>query len=240
MGDLRESHATMHILIWELLLLLLHREASYWRTWRPWLVLAGVVMPTAIVTSQISRNISAYAVMQLCTRLHSGDWFHGALSGELSLIAAACICSVLILDSWCAGFAIASFSPSTLPVNAAAVVLLWLFENPLWPMRFAIAWYTVAGSFVVFIAPAVLGMNSAAHREAIRNRFVIVLAASVSIGAALAIWTDGWFGNALEHWSSGALAAPPLAARMWPFVIAGLPVFYLLLSRVQKIKRFAF
>jgi len=233
LGDLQETHAAIDVVIRELLLLLLHRQVSYWKTWRPWLVLAGIVMPTVIVSSQISRNISAFAAMQVCTRVYSGDWFHGALSGDLTLIAVACIGSVLIVDGWCAGFVIASLSPSTLPVNAAAVVLLWLFENSMWPLRFAIGWYTVAGSFVLFIAPIVFGMNSARHHGIIRRRFVIVLAATVSIGAALAIWMDGWFGNALQRWSSGALPAPHLQARMWPFVIAGLPVVYLLLSIVR-------
>jgi hypothetical protein len=187
-------------------------------------------MPTVTVISQIGRNINAFAVMQLWTRLYSGDWFNGALSRERSLVAVICICSALAVEAWCAGFAIAALSPATLTINAFVAVLVWLIENSSWPLRSATAWYTVAGSFALLMVPLILGVKSTRHRGVIRLRLVIVLAASVSFGTALAIWTDGWFGNALERWSSGALPAAPLGTRIWPFIIAGLPVFYLLLG----------
>lgn len=240
LGDLQECHATVHGVSWELLLLLLHRQASCWRRWRPWLVVFGVVMPTVTVISQIGRTISAFAVMQLWTRLYSGDWFNGALSRERSLVAVICICSVLAVEAWCAGFAIAALSPATLTINAFVVVLVWLIENSIWPLRSATSWYTVAASFALLVVPLILGVMSTRRRGVIRFRFVIVLAAFVSFGTALAIWTDGWFGNALERWSSGALPAAPLETRIWPFIIAGLPVFYVLLGRPRRDKESAY
>jgi len=230
LGDLHESRATAWQAARELLLLLLYRQLACWQTSKPWLVLLAVVLPIGILLSQIGRNIGAFAVMQLWTRAHSGGWFHGALPHDRTLIAVACISSAVFLQAWCAGFVAATISRSTLPISACVLALLWLFESLVWPLRSATAWYTLAASFALLIAPSALGMKSGFHAQFIRPGLAIALIGSVTTATALSIWADGWFGKALAQWSSGALPMQPLAIRMWPFVLSALPAFCLLLS----------
>jgi hypothetical protein len=230
LGDLHECNATVWQTAHELLTLLLYRQFSCWRTWKSWFVLLCVVAPTGIVLSQIGRNINGYVVMQLWTHSHSGEWFNSALSGSQSLVAVLCICSAVALEAWCSGFAVAALSRGTLSISVFALSLIWLFQNLEWPLRSSTAWYTVALSFSLLIVPMTSGMITGSRSLTVRPRFAITLMSLVTLGMVLSIWTDGWFGSALQRWSSGGIPMQPLAVRIWPFVISALPVFYLLVQ----------
>jgi hypothetical protein len=240
LGDLGECKATFWQITRELLVLVLYRQLSWWRKWKPWLVLLCVVAPNGIVLSTISRSISGYVVMQLWTRSHSGEWFHTALSGRHSLVAVLCICSAIALEAWCSGFAVAALSPATLFTSATVFLSLWLFQVLEWPIRSSTAWYALAATFVLMIVPMVLGMTSGYCNPIVRPQFAVTLVFLVITGTALSIWTDGWFETGLERWSAGMLPMHPLATRIWPFAFSALPACGLLLHFKLSTKRLTY
>lgn len=227
LGDLCECEPMGWQAAHELLLLLLHRQLSHWREWKPWVALSCVV-PTAIVLSQISGNVSAFVVMQLWTRFHSGEWFHTALSGPRSLVAVVCICSAVAMNGWCSGLVVAVLSRATTFVAALAFYVIWLFCGASLPLTTSAGWYSLAVNLCLFVVPSVLGMVYGFHSNNVERRQAFCFVFLVIVGTIASIWTDSWFGKALEIWSSGMLPLEPLRARAWPFLISALPAFYLL------------
>jgi hypothetical protein len=231
LGDLYEQQATFRQEAYELLVLAIHRQCSQWRRRQPWLVLFCIVAPVGIVLSRITYNISGFLVMQLWTRQDSGDWYHSALSGRLSLIAVMSIGCAAAFSAWCTGVVISGFSRVTLAVSAFVLYGFWLARGVNSCEGTAIGLYTMAGSAVLFVLPSCAGMLFAF--SSLSRRRVLILLVSAAL-AVFGIWSDGWFVSALERWSSGTLHGQTIAMRTWPFTVSILPAFYLFLSTAKR------
>ena len=226
LGDLFECRTKGWQAAHELLLLLLHRQVSHWREWKPWLAICCIV-PTAIVLSQISRNITGFVVMELWTRTHSGTWFQTALSGTRTVVVVACISSAVVPNGWCSGLLAVVLSRATIFVTASAFYAVWLFCGAALPLTTSAGWYNFAATFCLFAIPSALGMVYGFHSNTLKQRPALWFLIFVTVGTIASIWTYGWFGRALEVWSSGKLTHTPVETRAWPFVISALPAFYL-------------
>lgn len=165
--------------------------------------------------------------MELWTRVHSGIWFQTALSGTRSAVVVACICTAVALNGWCSGLVAVVLSRATIFATASAFYAIWLFCRAALPLTTSAGWYSFAASFCLFVIPSVLGMVYGFRSNTVEPQRAFWYLIFVAVGTTASIWADGWFGRALEVWSSGKLTRTSLATRAWPFVISALPAFYL-------------
>jgi len=115
--------------------------------------------------------------------------------------------------------------------GAYSVRLLWVTP---W------AWTSTASNFLVVLLPAYWGLRKSAKSSRTTPPWLIPLAVWTGIIGALAFWTQGWEGDALENWSHAAPALTLLQlvqrADLWGALVTHLftltvltgPVLYLL------------
>jgi hypothetical protein len=211
-GDLAESGETGGHALRGLLGLLARRQAMQWKDWRRWLVLVGLVIPVAMLLSQIS-----IAEGRLLAQYFGGRWNHG------TRITASLVCGSLVLVawSWGAGFALGSLSRKTIWVNGALFYLVWLFGLLLLVGAPQAAYKELQGGWyrtvfpvtlqtVLFLLPSVWGLHQGLRLGTLRARQTILLAAAMASMIAMETWTASWAGG----WPKARLL--PLALVTWP------------------------
>jgi hypothetical protein len=130
-GDFAETRETAFHALREMTGLVVRRQASVWTDWRPWLILAGVIAPLAMLISIVSRNTAYVSAIYLWLYINNSDWellknpgFWRLLAetvGSLSIWFGALVCS-----SWTIGFVIGSVSRGMSRINGALLCLMLL------------------------------------------------------------------------------------------------------------------
>jgi hypothetical protein len=177
LGDLAESGAGGAAALFDVLDLAIRRQASRWKSWRPWLTLAGIVVPAAFVLAMASRRVADHSAIYLWLYAENWDWtlagsgaFRHQLAAVCSELGAACL--QLAAWSWVSGFTIGLFSRGAARGNLAMfAVLLVLSPHTAKTARdfhnnaavFASGFYRLlfplVVQFVMVLLPAIWGMR---------------------------------------------------------------------------------
>ena len=129
-GDLAECQTPTGRALFEVLGLVLRRQAALWCAPEPWMAVLTIVIPIGILLSYASRlwaegaaeNILLYGRLWDISYLANPGWRADLLS-VAARTAAAWI--ALIGWSWTSGFVLARLSPRTVWLTAACCVWLW-------------------------------------------------------------------------------------------------------------------
>jgi hypothetical protein len=199
LGDLLETAETAWQDLLDILGLVIRRQASPWKDWRPWLAAFGVALPSSLLLMGVSVSVS-------CTyqRLTGPKFFDGcAATGQEGFLLLLCHVLLLIAWSWTCGFVVGSVSRRTLWVSAA----LCLF-----PCLFCLARFREASlsrlCLFLFLLPAILGVRHGLRSTRIKLGSAFVLAITVTV-LMISAWSNGamWILNWALLWPAWYLAA---------------------------------
>jgi peroxiredoxin len=137
LGDLAERRATAGQAFGDVLGLVARRQAALWLNWRPWLALAGVIVPCSALLSLYSRMVADGGSIYLWLYVNNWDWslleigafrpYAPAYVARvlLSGLSAPLVLAYLTLPcwSWNAGIALARLSRRTVPVTGSLFCL---------------------------------------------------------------------------------------------------------------------
>jgi hypothetical protein len=141
-GDLAESNETGAQALRDVLGLVVRRQLALWQHWRPWLVLAGLVVPLGLLVSLVSSRVVGSAAIYPWMYFSNLDWaivnyraFWIILVQVISLVFPEML--ALVCLSWTIGFALGPLARRSILVNGV------LFCMVLWFGQFvAVPWYT--------------------------------------------------------------------------------------------------
>jgi hypothetical protein len=165
LGDLAEAGARSWRGAFDVLGLILRRQVSAWREWRPWAAAFGLAMPGSFFLMGASVSVSAGVAM----------WLSGAaLSAERSLTL-ACEIALLVAWSWTSGFVVGSLSRRTLWLSALVcaspcMMCLAMFRSQ-----------TLSKPcLVTFLVPAIVGVIMGLRMTRVRFGPAVALAVIVT------------------------------------------------------------
>jgi hypothetical protein len=183
-GDLAECRVADARAIWEVLGLVIRRQAALWADWRPWVALTALVAPLGMVLSIASRQWANAAAIYAWLYVNNWTWGYLESPGaRLDLLETSANlvfqCLVLICWAWTIGCALGSLSRRTLWFNGfvfAGVLFGGTLDsttaglrNPANAAVFSLTFYRVVLPAFVRVAlvfvPAVFGMQKG-HRAA--------------------------------------------------------------------------
>jgi hypothetical protein len=201
-GDAEELGRAGPRLVWDLLSVILRRDARVWTHAGPWLALLLVIVPSGFVLSVVSR---AWALsMAIYGWLYIQNWTWGYLGSvgarrdTLEVIGTACLQGTsLVLWSWTIGFVIGSLSRRAAPVNGLFLAVMVCAAttgtttigvlNPgnatVFSLFFYRAMVPLCARILLVILPACLGIHRACRPDAL-SRWSIAwsLAAAIVTG----------------------------------------------------------
>jgi hypothetical protein len=183
-GDFAELNVSGGRALWEVLGLVLRRQAALWTHVRPWLALLGLAVPLSLVLGLLSRWYTDRVAIHAF--LYVNNWTWGVLEspggrGDLARVSAAVTlnCLALFSWSWTAGFVIGALARRTMWVHAAvfALVLFVEFlavEQPhhaghaaVFELRFYSTIFPLLVRAVLMVAPLLWGAHQGARRGAL-------------------------------------------------------------------------
>lgn len=254
-GDLTELRASYAKTIYELLGLILRREARLWRTWKPWLALIGIVGAIAWLLSNVCLLLIGDIAMQASIYWQYGVPYNSGLTGAQEIEIVFCTSIAVVCWSWLAGFALAALSGKTGLINGTLFCLAWfclcgplgllvysarLVLNALGLVTLphavdfsALAFFGavhLSVATLLFLIPSLLGMRRARCSPDIARPYALLLSATVAALTALVTWMQGWQQTALEKWSEGKWnpGGPSWQERLVPLLVLCWPLVYLL------------
>jgi hypothetical protein len=253
-GDLAESgeaggHAFLNVLG-----LVVRRQSALWRSWPPWCVLVGLVLPLGVLLCLISRGEADGSAIYLW--LYVNNWDPGYLGNagfryELAQYAAAILTGYFILFcwSWSSGFLLGSVARRSLPFQTILFVSFVLFgaflgvpprhfglalfhrarDFPNNAAVFDLAFYRVAFPLILqsalVLGPSIWGMCQAERVGSDRPPFrTLLLAAAIATLPAIAIQT----GLAQVPYLEGSIL------RSIAQVVSYWPVAYLVVAGIAR------
>lgn len=168
--------------------LVIRREGSQWKNWRPWLATLGLVLPGSLVLMGTSVSLSSTYERLIDHRILLGSP-HAIYEGLLPLLCGGLL---LIACSWACGFVMGSISPRTLWAGIASccVACLFCFVRFREPSlsRFCL---------FLFILPAIWGVRGALRSTRINLAFAVSLAVAITtfvvfLANSKGLWTLNW------------------------------------------------
>lgn len=182
-GDLIETQTNAWRAMREISGLVVRRQLQLWRSWRPWLVAAGLAFPCSLTLIGFSFAIT----MEL-----RGNPLSIFPAGRMEGILMLSQILVLLICSWSAGFTVESLSRRTFAVSAISCFLpclfcLMRFHHPS-PTRFCL---------LLFLLPAIAGVRFSRRAGAISRRWAVPLALAATISMAVLaerehLWVLNW------------------------------------------------
>lgn len=146
LGDFTESGEAGGQALCGILSLIARRQAELWKDWRPWLILASLVIPLAWLLSIAARLTAGSSAVYLWSYLNNWDWallryatFWYILRD--AAIAVSTQCAILICWSWSAGFLLGSVSRRLVPSNCLLFCLISLLGEVLVASRYLQNWF---------------------------------------------------------------------------------------------------
>jgi hypothetical protein len=247
LGDLAELGMCNRQAFKGVLGLVLRRQLGFWKEWEPWFVLVAIVVPVGPLLAMQSNWLGLSFFPNLVTWLHSGISYRSGISSAALFIEVCVRAFALITWSWTGAFALGALSRKTILANGVLFFLLCavfaVYRNP-YPVRLLWvtpwAWAPIANNFLLVLLPAYCGLRRSAKSPRTNPPSLIPLAVWTVIIGALALWTQGWYGAALDNWSHAAPALTLLQlaqrADVWEALVAHLftltvltgPIVYLL------------
>ncbi|MFZ0516875.1 MAG: hypothetical protein WBG23_00190 [Acidobacteriaceae bacterium] len=259
-GDLIESGETGNQALLAVLGLLCRRQAALWSDWRPWLVLAGLVLPLGTLLSLVSRNTASSSAIDIWFYANNWDWnllsTRGFWYGFAECVPGFLISNLaLVCWSWTSGFLLASLSRRTIWLNGALFCLMllsggslggpWLL-GPAWirhlapgfdPNRvvFALSFYRVLYPLIVqavlVFLPFVWGIRQSLRLGEVSLAFrAIIWVPAFATLATLVTQDLVWW--QLRVWTIFPLRYPRLPSLL-PFAVLG-PAAYLLATAIWR------
>jgi hypothetical protein len=131
-GDLEESGETSLQALWDVLGLVVRRQAALWAHWRPWLTLVGLVVPLGMLVSVVSRRVAGLSAVYIWMYANNWDWnllgyrgfwYQFAQSFEEIFLAYL----TLVCWSWTSGFVLGSASRGIIRLNSVLFCVMLLF-----------------------------------------------------------------------------------------------------------------
>lgn len=231
-GDVAELKMGDRRAVYELLGLVLRRQAMLWRSWKPWLGLVGIVGPVGVILSRICVGVVGGLSMQASIYWLYGVSYSSGLTESQEFISLACGALAVICFSWVAGFVLGTLSGNTLYVNRTLFCLVWfclcgplrtliilgrLLLNTLHlvPLRGLVVHnfglfdliiflpFPLILELLLFLLPALAGMRHGRRGRGLGIIRTLLLTVTVATLTALVTWTGGWGQVALERWSEG-------------------------------------
>ncbi len=190
-GDFAEAGESGGRALCDVLGLVVRRQTSLWKDWRPWLALVGLIVPLGVLLSIVSRVTAGVSATYIWLYANNWDWallkdtaFWYGFAGSLTLVFIPCL--TLVCWSWTAGFVLGSISRRTVPAFGVLFCLMLVFGGlldvprylayflpyrPLFPETddpvFALAFYRVMLPLLVqavlAAVPSLRGMRQAAE-----------------------------------------------------------------------------
>jgi hypothetical protein len=140
-GDLAESNESGAQALRDVLGLVVRRQFALWQDWRPWLVLAGLVVPLGLLVSLVSSRVADSNVIYTWMYFSNSDWamfgqraFWIVLAQVIVLISPGVL--ALICLSWTIGLALGAVARRNIPVNGVLFCLVLFFGEFV-----AVPWY---------------------------------------------------------------------------------------------------
>ncbi len=252
-GDFAELGLIGFHALRDLLGLIARRQGALWKDWRSWLAVIGIAVPVGLLLTLDSRQISDSLGRQLWTEWRYGVRYETGLTATGDSIVFICQSLALIASSWISGFVLGSLSRRTLWINAALFYLSWLVPVALVLAAALLTSQTIAlfprmifnllPSACLFVLPSAWGMLQGLRHGLLTLRPTILLATVVIMFDAPAIWTGGWYRDALITWSQETWHVPPYPwqARLLPLALMNWPLAYLVATAIlQRRKSAAF
>jgi hypothetical protein len=247
LGDLAELGMSDRKAFKGVLGLVLRRQLGFWKEWEPWFVLLAIVVPVCPLLARQSNSLDLTFFPNLEMWLHFGISYRTGVSST-ALFAEFCFqASALVTWSWTSAFVLGALSRKTIWVNGGLFFGLCVFFavdrgfysiRPLWVTPWALT--PTVSSFLFVLLPVCSGLRIGTKSPRTTPPWLIPLAVWTGIIGALAFWTQGWEGAALENWghAAPALTLLQLAQRadLWEAILTHLftlsvltgPVVYLL------------
>jgi hypothetical protein len=179
LGDSLEAGDSLWKTLFGILGLVLRRQVSLWKGWRPWLAVFGLGLPGSFLLMDVSSSVT-------CTydRLMGIKVGHWAPTGHEGFGLLLCHIFLLIAWSWTSGFMLGSLSPRTLWLNAALCALLAFYFAD----HFRIMAVSTFSPFL-FLVPAIWGVRQGVRRVRLRRTIAFLLAAAITV-LMIAAWTN--------------------------------------------------
>jgi hypothetical protein len=172
--------------------LIIRREATLWRNWRPWLAAFGLALPSSFLLMGFSLSVSR-AYQQLA----GGPILH-ATGIDVRPGFALFLCNVLLLAawSWTGGFVVGSVSRRTIWVSAALSFVPCLFCLE----RFRIECLSRL-CLLLFLPIALWGARRGLQMARIKRSSAVALAIAVT-ALTIPTWTSSgaWIPNWALSW----------------------------------------
>ncbi|HLJ44731.1 MAG TPA: hypothetical protein VKU01_01900 [Bryobacteraceae bacterium] len=191
LGDLAEAGETGNQALLSVAGLVIRRQLSMWRDWRPWVAVFGLVVPASFLLMGFSVSI-AQAVLPATGR---------NLPPGLTVL----VCNISLLAAWSAtgGFAVGTISRRTTWISAIFSLL---------PCAFCLSRFHLHGlsplCLLLFLPPALAGLYFGLRTS--RIRFGICLAAAI-VTTVLTIphWNQrgAWPSNFMLSWPAWYLVS---------------------------------
>jgi hypothetical protein len=192
-GDLAEAGESAWQALWDVLGLVIRRQALLWKNWRPWLAAFGLALPGSFLLMGFSLSVSsAYQrIFDPKITVGAGFWL------------LACNILLLIAWAWTGGFVVGSVSRRTVWVSAALSFA---------PCLFCFTRFRVESlsrfCLLLFLLPAIWGVHRGLRIAQIRLSAAIVLALGVTILTIPAWSSKGpWIPNWALSWPAWYLVA---------------------------------
>ncbi|HWB96743.1 MAG TPA: hypothetical protein VG672_08580 [Bryobacteraceae bacterium] len=133
-GDFAEAGDSGRQALVGVLGLVLRHQAGFWKNWHPWLILATLVLPLALLLGNRSRQIADHSAIYIW--LYAANWDSSVLANpaarnDLLGFAGSVLFSYVRLAgyAWIAGLTLAVVSRRSLPVIATLFCLLLLLTH---------------------------------------------------------------------------------------------------------------
>ena len=203
-GDIAESGAGGTQALRDVLSVVVHRQATAWMHWRPWLTLAVLVLPLGVLLGHASRSWTDFTVVQIIQLARQWDWVLIDNPGSREALvryAAYLGASVAALAgwSWTCGFALGRLSRRTRLVSAMLFCLLVVVSTvgsttgPRYasPALFSLTYYGIIVPLFIqvtlVVLPAMSGLSRSVQRRSLPLLPVLCCAAAIAIVTA---WTE--------------------------------------------------
>jgi hypothetical protein len=198
-GDLLEGGESAWQSVLAVVGLVIRREATLWRNWRPWLAAFGLALPSSFLLMGFSLSVSR-AYQQLA----GGPILH-ATGITVGPGFALFVCNVLLLAawSWTGGFVVGSVSRRTIWVSAALSFAPCLFCLE----RFRIESLSRL-CLLLFLPVALWGARRGVQMTGIKRSSALALAIAVT-ALTIPTWSSSgaWIPNWALSWPAWFLVA---------------------------------
>jgi hypothetical protein len=213
LGDLAESDESGSRALLDVFGLVVRREAALWSVWRPWVILAVLIVPFSLLISVLSRRISGETATYAWMYVNNWDWGLLASAGFWYVLAGAAFLVLkmyltLACWSWVAGFAVGSASRRSVRANGilfcfmllvgeavgAPLYLAYFFRaihlsppadsnGPVFAVTFYRVMFPLIVQVTLVVVPCLLGMRQGARAET----HGAALRTTLSVGAIVAL-----------------------------------------------------